>query len=250
MTGSHHLAVLEEECFARLGDTPTLLFEGTWTTSGELHERTTRVAGGLRALGVEAGDRVLVLMMNTPEVFVTYQAAWRAGAAVTPVLFLISPPELRHIVTHSEAKVAVVTHELLPLLRSATEGLDLTVVVVGDAPEGTVPYAQLDAAEPLPITPREDDDLAALLYTGGTTGRSKGVMLSHRGLWSGGHALAESAKTSDTTRSLLPLPLSHAFGLLVAIAGMHAEKPRISVLQRWFDAAGWVQLVEEHRLET
>ncbi|MGZ6792563.1 MAG: class I adenylate-forming enzyme family protein [Mycobacteriales bacterium] len=250
MTGAHHLAVLEEECFARLGDTPTLLFEGTWTTSGELHERTTRVAGGLRALGVEAGDRVLVLMMNTPEVFVTYQAAWRAGAAVTPVLFLISPPELRHIVTHSEAKVAVVTHELLPLLRSATEGLDLTVVVVGDAPEGTVPYAQLDAAEPLPITPREDDDLAALLYTGGTTGRSKGVMLSHRGLWSGGHALAESAKTSDTTRSLLPLPLSHAFGLLVAIAGMHAEKPRISVLQRWFDAAGWVQLVEEHRLET
>jgi long-chain acyl-CoA synthetase len=249
--GQHHLSVLEEEHFARVGDTPSLFFEGAWFTSGELHSRAQRVAGGLRDLGVEPGDRIVVLMMNTPEVFITYNAAWRAGAVVTPVLFLISPTELRHILTHSEATVVVVTPELLPLLRSAIEGLDLTVVVLGgeESPE-VVPYSRLDAAEPLPITPREDDDLAALLYTGGTTGRAKGVMLSHRGLWSGGHALAESGKATGTTRSLLPLPLSHAFGLLVTIAGMHADGPRINVLQRWFDAPSWVTLVEEHRLET
>jgi long-chain acyl-CoA synthetase len=200
---------------------------------------------------VEPGDRVLVLMMNTPEVFITYNAAWRAGAVVTPVLFLISPTELRHIITDSGATVAVVTPELLPLLRSATDGLSLTVVVVGGEPvEDVVPYTQLEAAEALAITPRDDDDLAALLYTGGTTGRAKGVMLTHRGLWSGGHALAEAGKSTGTTRSLLPLPLSHAFGLLVTIAGMHADGPRVSVLQRWFDAPSWVALVEEHRLET
>jgi long-chain acyl-CoA synthetase len=248
--GTHHLSRLADDFLARVGDSPSLWFEGEWHSTGQLHERATRVAGGLRALGVEPGDRVVVLMMNTPEVFITYNAAWRAGAVVTPVLFLISPTELRHILTHSGAKVAVVTHELLPLLRSATDGLDLTVVVVGDAPEGTVSYEVLDAAEPLAVTPREDDDLAALLYTGGTTGRAKGVMLSHRGLWSGGLALYAAGKDQGFTRALLPLPLSHAFGLLVAISGMHVDSPRTSVLQRWFDAPSWVRLVEEHRIET
>jgi long-chain acyl-CoA synthetase len=133
------------------------------------------------------------------------------------------------------------------------------VVVVGEVlpsgeapPSGeasTVPYARLEAAEPLPTTPRGDDDLAALLYTGGTTGRAKGVMLTHLGLWSGGHGLY-SARDPRNTRALLPLPLSHAFGLLVLIAGMHNQEPYLNVLQRWFDAPGWVRLVEEHRIQT
>ncbi|MGB8649465.1 MAG: AMP-binding protein [Mycobacteriales bacterium] len=248
--GQHHLARLADDSLARLGDHRSLLFEGEWFTTGQLHRRAERVAGGLRALGVQPGDRVVVLMMNTPEVGITYNALWRAGAVATPVLFLISPPELRHILVDSEAVAVVVTPELLPLLGSASEGLDLRVLVVGDAPEGTLPYAELEQADPLPVTPRDDDDLAALLYTGGTTGRSKGVMLTHRGLWYGGHSLHAGARDQDVTRSLLPLPLSHAFGLMVAVAGMHAETPRFAAMQRWFDAQDWVRLVEEHRLET
>ncbi|MCW2779005.1 MAG: putative acyl-CoA synthetase, partial [Frankiales bacterium] len=192
-------------------------------------------------------------MMNTPEVGITYQAVWRAGAVVTPVLFLISPDELRHILVDSEAAAVVVTPELLPLLTSATEGLGVKVLLVGDAPEGstgTTPYASLEQADPLPIEPRDDDDMAALLYTGGTTGRSKGVMLSHRGLWSSGSGLHENSRAMTATRGLLPLPLSHAYGLIVTIGGMHAEEPRLSVLQRWFNAEDWVRLVEEHRLES
>jgi long-chain acyl-CoA synthetase len=246
--GEHHLSRLYEANFNAVGDVPTLWFEGRWYTRGELFRRSTRVAGGLRQLGIEPGDRVVVLMMNAPEVFITYNAVWRAGAVVTPVLFLISPAELRHILTHSEARAAVVTPETLPLMRAAAEGLDLTIIVVGDAPEGTVAYSTLDSAEPSEIVPRGDDDLAALLYTGGTTGRAKGVMLTHKGLWSAGAGLY-AGRDSSITRTIQPLPLSHSFGILVTIAGMHGTEAGTNVLLRWFDAASWVKLVEEHRIQ-
>ncbi|CAB4685749.1 MAG: AMP-binding protein [Actinobacteria bacterium] len=250
--GSHHLALLNERAIERQGDYESLLFEGAWHTSGGLFERGRRVAGGLREIGVQPGDRVVVLMMNTPEVFVTYQAVWRAGAVVTPVIFLQTQPELRHILEDSGATAAVVTPELLPLLLGSAEGLDLRILVVGDdaPPAGTTAYADLEAAEPLSVVPRDDDDLAALLYTGGTTGRSKGVMLTHRGLWASGAGIHSVSETMGTTRSLLPLPLSHAYGLIVAVGGMHSSRQLVSVMQRWFDAPGWLALVQEHRLES
>ena len=70
MTGEHHLALLAEQAFERLGDYDQLLFEGTWHTSGEIDSRARRAATGLGAIGIEPGDRVIVLTMNTPEVFV------------------------------------------------------------------------------------------------------------------------------------------------------------------------------------
>ena len=120
--------------------------------------------------------------------------------------------------------------------------------MVGEAPEGTVAYSTLDAADPSPIVPRGDDDLAALLYTGGTTGRAKGVMLTHRGLWSAGHGFHAGLDPS-ITRTILPLPLSHAAGMLATIVGMHNTEPDTSVMLRWFDAPSWVRLVEEHRIQ-
>jgi len=250
--GEHNLAVLAEESYARHGDHPMVFFEGTWHSSKEIAERSARVAGGLRGLGIEPGDRVVVLTMNTPEVFVSYRALWRLGAVVTPVIFLQTPPELRHILEDSGATAAIVTPELLPLVQAAGEGLELTVVVAGDVPEGTyaVAYESLESADPIDIAPRGDDDLAALLYTGGTTGRAKGVMLSHRGLWESGHALHRVGESQGTTRWLLPLPLSHAYGLIVVISGMHSSRPQSSVLQRWFDAKGWLELAQEHRVES
>jgi long-chain acyl-CoA synthetase len=253
---SFNLAELSDKHFEKTGDYESLFFEGKAYGTRDQHERGLRFATGLQSIGIEPGDRVVVLMMNTPEVFVSYNAIWRAGAVVTPILFLISPPELHHVLEHSGAKAAILTPELVPLLQSALEGLDIKMIVVGDATavestEGAISFASLENFEPGEIVAREDDDLAALLYTGGTTGRSKGVMLSHKGLWSAGASLHESANSSTLklTRSLLPLPLSHAYGLMLVCASMHSEEQGFSVMQRWFDAASWVTLVEEHRLE-
>ncbi|MEV0900657.1 AMP-binding protein [Actinoplanes sp. NPDC049802] len=243
MTG-HHLAVLAEEAFQRHGDYESLFFEGRWLTSGEIHHRSTVVAAGLRAHGVRPGDRVVVMTMNTPEVFISYRAIWRAGAVVTPVIFLQSEAELRHILTDSGATAAIVSPELTALFRAAADGLDIAPFVVGKN------YADLEAGEPGGIEPRADDDMAALLYTGGTTGRAKGVMLSHRGLWESGRGIDLVNRSGTSTRALLPLPLSHAYGLIVSIGGLHSERRIVSVLQRWFDPVGWLELVAEHRLET
>lgn len=242
--GEHNLAVLAEQSFERLGDYESLFFEGRWLTSAEIHERSVRVAGGLRACGIRPGDRVVVMTMNAPEVFISYRAIWRAGAVVTPVIFLQSPPELRHILADSGAAAAIISPELVDLFRAAADGLEITTFVLGDN------YAVLEAGQPAGIEPRADDDLAALLYTGGTTGRAKGVMLSHRGLWESGRGLELGSRTTTTTRTLLPLPLSHAYGLIVAIGGLHSDRRRVSVLQRWFDPVGWLELVAEHKLET
>ena len=97
----HNLARAAEECFARLGDYESLWFEGRWHNSGELHERATRLAGGLRQTGIEPGDRVVVLMANCPEVTIAYNAIWRAGAVVTPVIFLVPPAELELLLQDS-----------------------------------------------------------------------------------------------------------------------------------------------------
>jgi long-chain acyl-CoA synthetase len=251
-TGEHNLATLAEQWLQRVGDHPLLHFEGAWHSSGEVLDRAGRVATGLAALGIEPGDRVVVLTMNTPEVFVAYHAIWRAGAVVTPVIFLQTPPELRHILEDSAARAAIVSPELVPLVQGAAEGLDLRLVVVGDVPEGVdaTPFTALEQSAGGRIVPRADDDLAALLYTGGTTGRAKGVMLSHDGLWEAGRGMDEVARTMDATRSLLPLPLSHAYGLNVLVAGLHSDRRLVSVVQRWFDPQGWLELVQEHRLET
>jgi long-chain acyl-CoA synthetase len=243
--GEHNLAVLAEEAFDRLGDYESLFFEGRWVTSGEINARAAKVGGGLRAHGVAPGDRVVVMMMNMPEVFISYRAIWRAGAVVTPVIFLQTVPELRHILTDCGATAAIISAELADLFRAAAEGLSITTFVVGDES-----FAELERGEPAGIEPRADDDLAALLYTGGTTGRAKGVMLSHRGLWESGRGLSFVARTTDTTRTLVPLPLSHAYGLNVTIAGLHSDRRPVTVLQRWFDPAGWLRLVAEHELES
>ncbi|MFM9370776.1 class I adenylate-forming enzyme family protein [Streptomyces sp. Da 82-17] len=260
---SPNLALLAESARERLGDHESLVYGGRVHRSGRLHERAARVATGLGALGVRPGDRVVVLTANCPEVTVTYNAVWRAGGVVTPVMFLVAPDELRHILVDSGARVLVTSPELLPTVAAAAPGApDLRhVVVVDDAPAETpeLPahlrvssYAEVeDAASGVPVA-RGADDLAALLYTGGTTGRAKGVMLSHGNL----HACSlathsagqESGEVEGLNRTLIPLPLSHAYGLIVTLVGWHALEPQLAVLQRWFDPAEWLDLAQKHRV--
>src|SRR5438874_12284762 len=95
--GEHNLARLAESSFERKGDYRTLLFDGRWYNSGELAERSRRLASGLAELGVCPGDRVVVMMANSVEVGIVYQALWRAGAVVTPAMFLLPAPDLRHV---------------------------------------------------------------------------------------------------------------------------------------------------------
>src|SRR5215472_13051640 len=176
--GEENLARQAELALERQGDHDSLFFEGRWHSAGSLADRAARFATGLTDLGVRPGDRLLVLMANCPEVLITYSAAWRAGAVVTPLIFLVSEDELRHALADSGAVGVVTTAEFLPKVRAAAAGVDSVrfIVVAGDSPAGpdgplpVVSFADVEAGGPGPIVDRADDDLAALLYTGGTTG--------------------------------------------------------------------------------
>jgi long-chain acyl-CoA synthetase len=254
---SRNLALLAETAFRRLGDYESLVFDGARYRSGWLFERTCRVSAGLTRLGVAPGDRVVVLMANCPEVGISYTAIWRAGAVVTPVVFLVTPAELEHILADSGAAAVITTPELLATVAEASARAPLLrhVIVVGGPavalPEHVrgVDFASLESAGAADIVSRSDDDLAALMYTGGTTGRSKGVMLSHRNL----HRCAQSSFTASyqpgIIRFLVPLPLSHAYGMIVTLSGFHAVEPSLGILQRWFDPAGWLSLAQQHQAQ-
>jgi long-chain acyl-CoA synthetase len=253
-----NLARQAELALERQGDYDSLFYEGQWHSSGSLAGRAARFATGLSGLGVRPGDRLVVLMANCPEVLITYSAAWRAGAVVTPLIFLVSEDELRNALVDSGAVGVVTTAEFLPKVSAALAGApEVRFVVVpgaqgaGSAGPGVpvLDFAQLEAAAPGLIADRAGTDLAALLYTGGTTGRSKGVPLTHANLFWCGWAAHQSSVRANVTTSVLPLPLAHAYGLLVFCGGFHRDEGARTVLMRWFDPAGWVKLAQEHRAQ-
>jgi long-chain acyl-CoA synthetase len=256
---------LAEAAWERTGDASRLVFEGREWTGAELALRTRRLSHGLRTAGLEPGDRVVVMMANCPEVGVTYGATWRAGGVVTPVLFLLSEPELRHVLSDGGAALAVTTPEFLPKVVAAAAGVDtLRAILVAGGDAATLAAAGAEAGRPVldlaeleagPEGHLVDVDPAspgALLYTGGTTGRSKGVVLSHDALsasaWGAVTTTVNGTDSGADEVLLLPLPLSHVYGLMINVAGMHTPTGRRSVLMRWFDAAGFLELVQRHRV--
>src|ERR1700679_2860900 len=122
-------------------------------------DQAARFATGLAELGVRPGDRLVVLMANCPEVLVTYNAAWRAGAVVTPLIFLVSEDELRHALADSGAVAVVTTPEFMPKVLAAATGVDSVRSVIvalgdgvaisagGDGPR-VLSFADVAAADP------------------------------------------------------------------------------------------------------
>jgi long-chain acyl-CoA synthetase len=250
---------LAERSWDRLGARSVLHYEGTRWTGDQLAERVRRVAGGLLEAGLRPGERVVVCMANCPEVGITYAAVWRAGAVATPVLFLLSEDELRHVLSDSGAALVVTTPEFLPKVTAAAAGLHSVrgVVVVGEpagkrpvssAEPPLLPFAELETAPEGGLVDTDPSGLAALLYTGGTTGRSKGVMISHDALSAAAWAATATSYEESLSSALLPLPLSHVYGLMVSVMSLHAPGPGASVLMRWFDPTGWLQLAQEHQI--
>jgi long-chain acyl-CoA synthetase len=247
-----NLASLAEKNFAEFGEYDRLVFEGRTFTNRELHDASCRFAQALLDLGCRDGDKVVLMMPNSPEVFVTYPAVWRAGLVVIPVLFLLEPRELAYIVENSRAKVVVTSPEVYPkVMEGLREHGDVRVVVTGPGapPPGALSFDELVAkSQPLTtIATRSGDEIATILYTSGTTGKPKGVIQTHKNL----HANAQNGWNSMTTRdrsevSLLVLPLAHTFGLSVLVAGyLNGVK---GILMRWFDAEGALALIERHKV--
>jgi long-chain acyl-CoA synthetase len=232
VSGARNLARLAQAAHERRGDHPALWFQGEWHSSVQLYERARRIE-----LGIQPGDRVVVVMENSPDVGVAYHAIWRAGGVVTPAVFLLTREELERLIRDASPSL-VVTSELFADTARAAAG---EVRVVADLAE-----LEGDAS---PIVERDESDLAALVYTGGTTGRAKGVMLTHANLYEAGRAGHEAGHVDGIDRALTCLPLAHSYGLLVLNVGLHHPGRQQSVLMRWFDPEAWLRLAQEHRVQ-
>src|SRR6266581_8626673 len=119
----HTLADLSIYNCRRFGPYTAIIYEDRGNvreyTNMDIAREAAQLAAGLRALGVQKGDRVIVMMINSPEVIIAYQAIARAGAIIIPVLPLLKGPEVRYIAENSAAKAIITIPVLLPLLQSA-----------------------------------------------------------------------------------------------------------------------------------
>jgi long-chain acyl-CoA synthetase len=251
-----NLAQLTVDSLDKFGDYERLVFEGRSYTNRELFETGRRLAGGLASLGLEPGDRVVIMMPNCPEVLSSYPAIWRAGLVVIPVLFLLEAHELRYILENSEARAILTSPEVYAKVSEAMKGVATVEHVVvtgapGTTPEGTLSFdALVEQSAPMDgIVDRAADDLAVVLYTSGTTGQPKGVMQTHRNLLANAMNSYESSSPRDPGEvSLVVLPLAHSFGLGLSVSGnLFGGK---AILMRWFNPEEALSLIERYRVNT
>jgi acyl-CoA synthetase (AMP-forming)/AMP-acid ligase II len=191
-----------------------------------------RAAASLRGHGISAGDVVAIMLPNTVNFVVSMFAAWRVGAAVTPINPSLRPAEVTYQVSDADAKVLIV--ERTPEF---------------DAGVAAVETDQLDSGEPTPggDSPHEGDDvLALLIYTSGTTGRPKGVMLDHANLDAMCNGVINAFKLTGADHSLLILPLFHVNGIVVGTLSPLLAGGRATVAGR-FKTESFFDRIEQSR---
>ena len=179
-------------------------FEGRRRTWGEVAARVARAASGLRELGAAEGERVAILSLNSDLYLEAYLAAAWAGAVIVPLNVRWSAIENHDALEDCRAKILIVDRAFAELGAEIAAGFPGMALVYADgdeAPSGMTPWEVLaTASDPIPDAMRKASDLAGIFYTGGTTGRSKGVMLSHGNLTANAfNALAEGLFGADCT---------------------------------------------------
>ena len=229
-------------------DHVALRWHGDDMTYGELDARVDRAAAGLQSLGVARGDRVALLLGNVPAFVEAWVGVLRAGAVAVPLNLGLAPDEVGHALADSGAQVLVVAAVVADDMVDLAAELDVTVLVAGaeEAPANTTRWRDLlDRAGALTPATTSDDDLAAIVYTSGTTGRPKGAMLTRGNLAANqAQSLAGRLTVEADDVVLLVLPMSHIYALNVGLGSAVSVGARM-ILQERFDPVGSLDVIEE-----
>jgi long-chain acyl-CoA synthetase len=198
-----NLSALPDQRAAEGPSSPAVADDDTYLTNAEFLAAVQRAAAALQGHGVSAGDVVAIMLPNTASFVVSLFAAWRLGAAVTPINPSLRPAEVSYQVSDAAAKV---------LIAEAAPEFDAGAPAV-------VTTDELDSGEPgadlLDPPQHAEETLALLIYTSGTTGRPKGVMLDHANLNAMCRSVIDGFELTSADHSLLILPLFHVNGIVV-----------------------------------
>ncbi|WP_234360287.1 class I adenylate-forming enzyme family protein [Streptomyces sp. DSM 15324] len=226
-----HIAELPDARAARNPTGPCIADDDEQLDNREFLNRVRSAAAALRAGGIGAGDVVALILPNRLDLVAVMFAAWRLGAAVTPVNPGLTDAEARHQIEDSGAK-AVITEASHP-----AGTLEVSEVVRPAAP------GDADSTEAGPFT---SDSLALIIYTSGTTGRPKGVMLDHANLAAMCAMIIGGLGLDGTDHSLLVLPLFHVNGIVVSVLSPLLAGGRTTITGR-FSASAFFDSVERVR---
>src|SRR5947209_9887590 len=211
--------------------------EGRAVSYGDLQEGSARIASVLRGLDVAPGDRVAVQVEKSPEAVLLYLACLRSGAVFLPLNTAYTPAEIGYFLGDAEPKVFVCGPARRSKLADAAKKARVAHVETLDENGGGSLMQKANSASPkFTDASRAPDDLAAILYTSGTTGRSKGATLSQENPAANARTLVDYWHFSASDVLLHALPIYHTHGLFVAINTLLMAGGSLLFLPR-FDAA-------------
>ena len=269
-------AMLDDAAESNPNATATIFFNRKRTYKS-ISDAAWRFANGLRRLGIKKGDRVAMVLPNTPQFVIAFYGALRAGATVVPCNPRYTAPEMQHQLADSGATAVVVLSRLYPLVKAARAGTSVEHVIVTNIKEEMPPvlrilftlakekkdgHRQPFAGDPgaaafsavlaAPADPFDagtrSDDVALLQYTGGTTGISKGAMLSHRALVA--NTLQCRAWFTNLRdggdAAMAVMPFFHVYGLTVVMS-LAVQAAAAMVLEPQLDLEHLLKDIQRHR---
>jgi long-chain acyl-CoA synthetase len=246
-----NLGLLLPQAATRFGDQPALYFEGLWSSYRELDRDSSQFADGLSSLGVGPKSRVVLHVANSLDWIVAYHGVLKTGAVVVPVDFMLTAEEVIFIARDCDATVLISGLEDPAALEQVRSEASLpTLVLSSGAAEVSNAVRQSDLIEQgdtlFPPVETHLDELACISYTSGTTGKPKGVMLSHRNILLGAALTAQAhCRTADDV-FLSALPLTHVYGNNIIHASILVGGR--FVLLRRFDSEAALSSIEAHRV--
>ena len=227
------------------------LHSGRRHTYAQMNDRVARIAGHIRALGINKGDRVALLSMNSSDMLDIQFACWRIGAVYTPLNFRLTAHELAYMVNDSGVSLFFYDQDLTAVIPALREKTDVAHWISIDpmGKSGELEAAIVAASPVYDFCPQQELDLCMIMYSSGTTGTPKGVMFNHSQFHFIVAASVASSEASSAMVGLVMLPLFHIGGL-VGYTLVTLNLGGTAVIARTFDPGGLLGTFSDPALGT